>query len=512
MKMKKALFEQFKKYHFEWKHLAILFMVLIFFQLIVSYINKISLHRLIDQTENWYKLDSAEKIANLTSNSIELLIETHPTKRVYTPEQQRDLVQAFNIIFSQQILQQNILEVCLLGQNAGQYYAIDNGQDLFNYFYLENFAQAKNNVAHQQAIELYKTIEQKIRQKEQIISLEDNQVYKVFVPLVPRGEYFGALFMRIKPDFGFITSQITSNYDEIALIFSALILFGLLAMFYISSYTVRERDEAQKLLFKEREKYIKEHIAHQKETLFTKRIYHTHHKAEKIMGFIKEDLQQLTQQNFLMVRGRIVKYANFISRVIYDMKWYEPPVQTIRNPMFKTDINSVIRFIVEAIFQRTSQQTNLIQFDLQLDENFPVVNINEFVVWEIIEPLLQNAIDHSKVRPIIVKIETKYNMQTAQGIIRIIDNGTGIRKDLLEFTSDGIQRLFLENISTKKEGRKTGYGCYLSYQIAQRCGWQIQANNVDSKGACFTILISFSKNGQTHQEQSQISPGGTNAS
>ncbi len=128
------MFEQIRKYHFEWKHLSILFMVLIFFQLIVSYINKVSLHRLIDRTQDWYKLDSAEKIANLTTTSIELLMETNPTKNEYSPEQTRDLIQAFNIIFSQQILQRNILEVCLLGEYGGKYYAIDNGQALFNFF------------------------------------------------------------------------------------------------------------------------------------------------------------------------------------------------------------------------------------------------------------------------------------------------------------------------------------------------------------------------------------------
>ena len=32
-------------------------------------------------------------------------------------------------------------------------------------------------------------------------------------------------------------------------------------------------------------------ITYEKELIFTKRIYHTHHKAEKIMGFIKEDLR-----------------------------------------------------------------------------------------------------------------------------------------------------------------------------------------------------------------------------
>jgi len=497
--MKRNLVEHLKKYHFEWKHLAILFMVLIFFQIIVSYINKISLHQLIEQTETWYKLDSAEKIANLTSTSLELLMETNPTKKKYSAEQRQELIQAFNIIFSQQILQQNILEACLLGQRNGRYYAIDNGQDLFDLFYEGNPKDFQSDDRHKHAVELYKQMESDIRQKEQIISLEENQVYKVFVPFVPRGEYFGALYMQLKPDLGFITSQITTNYDEIALIFSALILFGLLAMFYISAYTVRERDEAQQLLFKEREKYIKEHIAHQKEALFTKRIYHTHHKAEKIMGFIKEDLQNLNQENFEKIRLRITKYANFISRVIYDMKWYDPPLQTIRSPIFRTNLNEVIRFLVNSIFQRTSKQTESIHFELLLDEKLPVVQINEFVVWEIIEPILQNAIDHSSVNPLFIKIETAFNDKQSMGLIKICDNGKGILSELLEKDQNGVQRLFLENISTKQESRKTGYGCYLSFQIAQRCGWRVTAENLPSGGACFLIQIPFPnlKNNQT---------------
>ncbi len=310
---------------------------------------------------------------------------------------------------------------------------------------------------------------------------------------MPRGEYFGSLFMRIKPDFGFITTQITSNYDETALIFSALILFGLLAMFYISSYTVRERDEAQQLLFKEREKYIKEHIAHEKEALFTKRIYHTHHKAEKIMGFIKEDLLALQPENFEQIKNRITKYANFISRVIYDMKWYDPPLQTIRNPMFRTDLNKVIAFIVEAIFRRTSTRLQHVRFELELDEKFPIVNINEFVVWEIIEPLIQNAIDHAQTDDLQITINTKYHREEYRGTVRIADNGQGIIDELLQANEEGVQRIFLENISTKQEGRKTGYGCYLAYQIALRCGWQMRAYNQDQGGACIEIHIPFTQ-------------------
>lgn len=498
--MKKKFSEELKKYHFEWKHLLILFIVLIIFQLIVSYTNKISLHKLIEETQIWYKKDSAEKIANLTATSIELLIETNPPSEQYTSEQKKNLIQAFNIIFSQQILQQNVLKVCLVGQYGGKYYALDNGQDLFDLFYRKHTDFSPRTPQDPKAIQLYISLEKELRQNEQIISVQKDQIFQVLVPLVPRGEFVGILYMRIKPDLGFITEQITSNYDETALIFSALILFGLLAMFYISSYTVHERDAAQQLLFEEREKYLKEHIAHQKEALFTKRIYHTHHKAEKVMGFIKEDLHNLNADNIDHIKYRITKYANFISRVIYDMKWYDPPLQTIRSPMFRTNLNAVIRFIVEAIFKRTSRDLGHIRFDLRLDEQFPSVSINEFVIWEIIEPLIQNAVDHSGKEQVHIVIQTEYFARQGYGLVRIEDDGKGILPELLEKDAQGVCRLFLENISTKEEGHNTGYGCYLSYQIALKCGWKLDAYNRENSGACFEIFIPFNHAGHRRNE------------
>ncbi len=504
--MKKNIRESFKKYHFEWKHLLVLFSVLIIFQLAVSYINKASLAKLINETQNWYKLDSAEKLANLTTTSIELLMETNAPYAHYNPSQEKNLIQAFNIIFSQQILQQNVQKISLVGRYHGMYFAIDNGQDLFDFFYRKHPNPDLVVNREMETIRLYKSLEQKLKSKEQIISVRKGEFFQVLVPLAPRGEYIGALYMRIKPDFGFIAQQITSNYDETALIFSILILFGLLAMFYISAYTVRERDEAQKLLFQEREKYLKEHIARQKEALFTKRIYHTHHKAEKIMGFIKEDLRNLKEDSIDLIKHRTIKYANFISRVIYDMKWYDPPLQTIRSAYFKTDLNEVVRFIVEAIFKRTSKDLRHIHFQLTLDERFPSVSINEFVVWEIIEPLIQNAVDHAGKQDIKIFIESEYHALENKGVLRICDNGKGILPDLLRTDKAGIRRLFLENISTKEEGNNRGYGCYLSYQIARRCGWYIDAFNRQGSGACFEIYIPFA--GKTTQEQSGISKEG----
>jgi len=328
---------------------------------------------------------------------------------------------------------------------------------------------------------------------EQIYSiLEGGQTFHVFVPFVPKGEYAGAVYLKTTPAFGFVTSGIMSSYNETSLIFTALIFFGLLAMFYISSYTVRERNEAQKLLYDEREEKLKEHIHLQKEALFAKRIYHTHHKAEKVMGFIKEDLNMLSLSNIAEIKYRVNKYANFISRVIYDMKWFDPPIQAIRNPLFKTNLNELIRFIVDNIFLRVSAKSDQYQFILELDKNLPIIGVNEFVIWEIIEPLIQNSIEHAGDGNIIIQIQTKYITESSRLDIIIADNGRGILPDLLKKDERGIKKIFLENVSTKVENQRSGYGCYIAYEIAtQRCGWQMDVENLEANGCRFKITIPF---------------------
>jgi hypothetical protein len=64
-KNKFVFFEKFKKYHFEFKHLLVVLVVLVFFQLLVSIVHKSSIQNLLLKTQDWYQQDSAERLANL---------------------------------------------------------------------------------------------------------------------------------------------------------------------------------------------------------------------------------------------------------------------------------------------------------------------------------------------------------------------------------------------------------------------------------------------------------------
>lgn len=488
---KKRFIEKFREYHFEFKHLTVLFIIIFAFQLIISLINKASVRSFLQSTQEWYQKDSAEEIANLTTTSLELVLETINPESKLNIEQSEKIIQSFDIIFSQQQLKHNIQDLCIIVINENNRIPIDDGRVLYEFLLEDRKDIPVQTGAHMNAVDLYKSVENELTSKEQIISiLTDKKTFDIFVPLVIRGEYVGAVYMRNTPDFSFISNQVISSYDETSVIYLSLILLGLLAMYFISSYTVKERDDAQKMLFDEHEENLKKQIHYQKEQIFTKRIYHTHHKAEKVMGFIKEDLRQLSPENINDIKYRVNKYSNFISRVIYDMKWFDPPVQTIRNAMFRTNLNEVISFIADNIFLRITSVSNAYEIKLETDPDLPVVPINEFVVWELIEPLIQNSIDHGGDSQLIIKCKTFYDKSINKSLITIEDNGKGIDPELLKVKESGIKNIFAEKTSTKKSDmQNSGYGCYIAYEISKRCGWALNAENLNSGGSRFTITI-----------------------
>ncbi|MEG8946495.1 sensor histidine kinase [Rosettibacter firmus] len=486
----KAL-KKFKDIHFGWKHILIIFLILIMFHVFVAHLQQNTLRDLLSDTMDWYKQNSAEQIGNLTTSALELILETDPIESETDKiNRVKNLIHALNSILKQPLMRRNVEAMCVILPYNNHFIALDLGQELYNYFYNHQVLDTTVSDKYKEAIIKYSSLHNKMVKSELITSFQEEQnLFHVFIPLVPYGEYSGAVYLRVRPDVNFISQQILSSFNKTVLIFSSLILIGLLGMFYISTYTIIERDEAREMLYREREEHLQKLIAQQKEHLFTKRIYHTHHKAEKVMGFIIEDIESADEKNIKEIKYRISKYANFISRVIYDMKWYSPPIQTIRNSIYKTNLNELIRFVVNNIFLRISNPVKTININLNLDENLPTIYVNEFVVWEIIEPLIQNSIDHSGTDIINVLISTKYDSENNLTILNIEDTGKGINESLLEKNEQGIKKIFLENVSTKEEGRNCGYGCYIAYEMAKRCGWELDVENKPEGGCKFILMI-----------------------
>jgi signal transduction histidine kinase len=493
MEIPEGVKTKLSRYRFEIRHIVVMVVVLITFQTILVFFQKENLETFLGEAQSWFRKYYAERLALVTTTNVELTFERQQRVRAQQDSTEMYLAYSLNVILKQQLIHRSVEDICLILVKNHRLYIIDSGQKL-TAFFSSKLAPYEDGgpTSHGEAVKFFLSHKDEMRRREKIISAVSNEkTFDVIVPFVPDGEYLGVMYMRVTPDFTFLTTEIQSSFDKVALTFLALIFVGLMAIFIISSRAVRERNKAQEELFVEHEQNLEKQIRLEKESLFTKRIYHTHHKAEKIMGFIKNDVRMMNSENLGQLKQRVITYSNFISRIIYDMKWYDQDINTIVNRMFKTNINMLIEFIVHNVFLRLSSKNEMFEIKLNLDESLPAVHVNEFIVWEILEPLIQNSIDHAAMNFVTIEVSTRYARKKNLSYIYIEDNGVGIAEELLETGPKGIKKLFLEQESTKSTmGTHSGYGCYIAQQLAVgKCGWFLDAENRAEGGCRFTLAI-----------------------
>jgi len=480
-----------KNLNIDFRLLLLLLIIIIGAQLLLTFYSKNAFHSFLLNTQEWYQSFSVNRIASLTSTSLELLVETQVAQKKMDAEQRNRVVKSFDIIFSQHIMEKNAEEICLFIYNKNKFVPVDDGHTLLSIITNEN-PVINDSGRFNNAQKLFNSIKNKLIQSEKIqVIVKDEKDFYVFVPFSPNGEFLGALYMKVIPNFNPISREFVNGYNDVALIYVLLVSVGLVLIYIVFSFTLRGKEKAQKIAYQEHEKLIEERVKREKENTFTRRIYHAYHKAEKVIGFINMDLAVLKSQNVEEIKERVGKYSNFIGRVIYDMKYYDPPIHSIINPIFQTNVNEVCRFIIDNLFLRIYKTSRMFTFEQEYDPSVTIINVNEYILWEVVEPLLQNSINHNSERQIIISVSTKYDIENKKINLFISDDGVGIRPDLLEKNQDGIQNIFMESVSTKNlvEG-PYGFGCYIAYTLAVKyCGWKMRADNLPSKGCMFTIEI-----------------------
>lgn len=480
-----------KMFNFDFRLVLVLLIVLIGSQLVMTFYSKNAFHSFLINTQEWYQNFSVKRIANLTSTSLELLVETQINQEQVSPIQRNKIINSLDIIFSQHIMEKNAEEICLFLYDKNEFVTFDNGTDLFAFFY-DGHNLLNSSEQHLQARRIFDSIKYELIKSSNIqIEVRNEKVFHVFVPFVPDGEFLGALYMKIIPDFAPISEEFIGSYNNFSWIYLLLISSGLVLIYIVFTITLQARDKAQQLAYQEHEKFIKEKFDREKENAFTMRIYHAYHKAEKMIGFINNDLEILDEKNVPVIKERVYKYSNFIGRIIYDMKYYDPPLHSIINPMFKTRLNEVLDFIIDNLFLRIYRSSDMFLITRSYDENIPIINVNEYVVWEIVEPLIRNSINHNSDKQVTINVSCNYDKAGNRILIEICDDGKGIKNELLERKEDGIKKIFLENVTTKSIlGGKYGLGCYIAHSLATKfLGWEIDVVNLEEKGCKFSIII-----------------------
>ena len=127
--------QSIKPRHFNLKHVLTLFLVIVVLQTVLSYQHSTNSQALFNRSLDLFRHDSAERIADLTAISLDLLIDQGLRNPPTETNEIRNTIQEYDVVLSLQSLQQNVDEICILISSRGNIYAIDNGTELYDLYF-----------------------------------------------------------------------------------------------------------------------------------------------------------------------------------------------------------------------------------------------------------------------------------------------------------------------------------------------------------------------------------------
>jgi signal transduction histidine kinase len=191
-------------------------------------------------------------------------------------------------------------------------------------------------------------------------------------------------------------------------------------------------------------------------------------------------LGQIDDKKFHDKMDLISKNINYMSDTIDDFRDFLNPRKTMVDFEAKKSIEDVLGIL-------SAQLKNYnIDYKLETDCEIHFKGVeNEFK--QVIIIILNNSKDAIKLKrneknDFQGKIDIKITSQNKYGIIKICDNGGGIKENVLE-------HIFNPYFSTKQNSNGTGIGLYIAKNIIEsRMKGDIWAKNT-KEGCCFTISI-----------------------
>ncbi|MBN1847830.1 MAG: two-component sensor histidine kinase [Deltaproteobacteria bacterium] len=188
-----------------------------------------------------------------------------------------------------------------------------------------------------------------------------------------------------------------------------------------------------------------------------------------------EDFKQ--SQNLHEFRTSIKKIEEHVERarkVVHNMLGYarkmEPHLEDV-------DINSTLRQTINLL--ENYARINNIEITTELAADIPIIASEQAQLQQVFLNLISNAIDAIN-KDGIVRIVSKCVQNSIE--VQIIDNGPGIPDDLQS-------KIFDPFFTTKETGRGTGLGLWVSYDIMQKLGGNIQFRSQVDQGTIFTVSI-----------------------
>jgi len=153
----------------------------------------------------------------------------------------------------------------------------------------------------------------------------------------------------------------------------------------------------------------------------------------------------------------VVEGSRRIMNIINRLKEFSRPADNMLTG--KVDINRVIDFSVSILGSQVKKYTD--SFTLNLAENLPRVLGNSQQIEQVVINLLQNALQSLPNKSCGVSITSSYNKRARSVLIKVKDEGSGMKKEVVERVTEPF-------FTTKKDSGGTGLGLYISYSIIEK--------------------------------------------
>ncbi len=192
-------------------------------------------------------------------------------------------------------------------------------------------------------------------------------------------------------------------------------------------------------------------------------------------------VQRSTTDEFAKDKLELIKkQVTRISKIIRDLVDFSRPSNY---ELQLTDINQNIGEAVEII--KVGVKAKDISFDMHLDNKIPLLPLISDQIQQIFVNILLNAVDaiaetdNSRIQH---KISIDSSLNEDNVIITFNDSGKGIPEEYLG-------KIFEPFYTTKKEGKGTGLGLWVSYGIVKSFQGDIKVESKLNMGTTFTITL-----------------------
>jgi signal transduction histidine kinase len=192
-------------------------------------------------------------------------------------------------------------------------------------------------------------------------------------------------------------------------------------------------------------------------------------------------VQRSTDDLFIKEKLELVKsQVTRISKIIRDLVDFSRPSNY---ELQLTDINQNVSEAIEII--KVGTKAKNINFKVSLNNKVPLLPLVADQIQQVFVNILLNAVDailelNPPRQESIIMASTNVNEDNV--IITFEDDGVGI-------SEENITKIFEPFYTTKKEGRGTGLGLWVSYGIIKSFQGDIIVESTEGSGTMFKILL-----------------------